>query len=188
MTFILDRTNGKPITPVVEVPMAQDTRQHSPPTQTFPAIGNWQTKCIIYEKLGTDNIPGSPWRAVPNYNGYQADAHGNLVYTEPNYLDVDKPSMVYPPGYEAARPTARAACTTRTSISRAVDDQPERRRDWSGPLVQPRNDLYYIPYGINPVAHYRAAGSNGLRALGQYQTGGIVRDGRVDHADDAGSK
>ena len=74
---------------------------HAPEQRADAAVpGAWHVgrqprarhdQCIVWEKLGTDNIPGNPWRGVPNYNGYQPDANGNLVYTEPNYLDVDKP-------------------------------------------------------------------------------------------------
>ena len=45
--------------------------------------------------------------------------------------------------------------------------------DLSNHGYSPRTNLYYMPYGVAPVAHYRSAGSNGLRALGEYQTGGV---------------
>ena len=45
--------------------------------------------------------------------------------------------------------------------------------DLSNHGYSPRTNLYYVPYGVAPVAHYRSAGSNGLRALGEYQTGGV---------------
>ena len=42
MTFILDRTNGKPLTGAIEMkPVVQDTRQKNAPTQPFPAHGTW---------------------------------------------------------------------------------------------------------------------------------------------------
>ena len=63
------------------------------------------TGVLVDEQFGAPkNIPGDPWRAVPNYNGYQPDAGGNLVYTEPNYLDVDKPFVTIPPEYIAGDP------------------------------------------------------------------------------------
>ena len=142
LTFILDRTNGKPITGVTKCRSRRTRGRHSRATQKFPTIGNWQTKCIVYEKLGTDNIPGSPWRAVPNYNGYQADAAGNLVYTRGNYLDVDKPFLTIPAGYvgnNGELPTSndiggtteahRLGCLydPQFDFPRAVDDHPERR-------------------------------------------------------------
>jgi outer membrane protein assembly factor BamB len=46
--------------------------------------------------------------------------------------------------------------------------------DWSAYSFSPTLNTLYIPYGINPVAHWRGAGGNGQRALGQYQTGGIA--------------
>jgi quinohemoprotein ethanol dehydrogenase len=45
--------------------------------------------------------------------------------------------------------------------------------DLSNHGYSPRTNLYYIPYGVAPVAHYRSASQNGQRALGEYQTGGV---------------
>ena len=173
MTFILDRTTGQPITPVVEVAFPTDSRQKQPATQKFPARGNWQTKCILYQKLGTDNIPGSPWRAVPNYNGYQADANGNLVYTEPNYLDVDKPFLTIPDGYGANH---RRGCLYDTQFDFPVLSTTTQNggNDFSGQAFVQHRNIYVIPYGYANVAHYRTAGQNGLRAPGEYQGGGIL--------------
>jgi outer membrane protein assembly factor BamB len=195
MTFILDRTNGQPITPVVERPMARDTRQHSPATQKFPAIGSWQTRCIVYQKLGTDDIPGSPWRAVPNYNGFQPDAQGNLVYTEPNYLDVDKPFIVYEPGYEGGA-THRMGCLydPHFDFPLLATTTQNGGNDFSGQAFVQHRDLYVIPWAYANVAHYRSAGSNGQRAPGQYMGGGILaldaKTGQVlwDTAGDGGRK
>jgi quinohemoprotein ethanol dehydrogenase len=178
-TFILDRTNGKSVNgPVQMKPVVVDTRQHSAPTQPFPPHGSWTDnlglgpdQCIVWEKLGTDNIPGNPWRGVPNYNGYQPDAQGNLVYTEPNYLDVDKPFLVYPPGHVGHR----RGCLWEPHFDLPVLTMASQNggADLSNHGFSPRLNLYYIPYGVAPVAHYRSAGSNGLRALGEYQTGGV---------------
>ena len=68
----------------------------------------------------------------------------------------------------------------------AVDHQPERRPDWSSYSFSHKLDLLYIPYGVNPVAHWRGAGGNGQRALGQYQTGGILAIDAVDQHGHAG--
>ena len=175
LTFILDRTTGLPITPVNEVSIPNDTRQQQKPTQKFPAIGNWQTKCIVYEKLGIDNIPGSPWRAVPNYNGYQADANGNLVYTEPNYLDVDKPFVVYPPDYEGGA-THRKGCLYDPHFDFPLLSTTTQNggNDFSGQSFVQHRNMYVIPWAYANVAHYRSAGSNGLRAPGEYKGGGIL--------------
>jgi quinohemoprotein ethanol dehydrogenase len=173
-TFILDRTNGKSLNgAVVMKPVPVDTRQNSAPTQPFPPQGSWAVdNCIVWEKLGTDNIPGNPWRGVPNYNGYQPDAQGNLVYTEPNYLDVDKPFVQYPAGYGANH---RKGCLWDPHFDLPVLSMASQNggADLSNHGFSPRTNLYYIPYGVAPVAHYRSAGSNGLRALGEYQTGGV---------------
>ena len=189
LTFILDRTNGKPITGVQYNPIVQDVRQNSPATQPFPAVGNWQTKCIIYEKLGTANIPGSPWRAVPNYNGYQADAAGNLVYTPGNYLDVDKPFLVIPPGYvgnNGELPTSNnnGGTTEAHRLGCLYDPQfdfpllstttQNGGNDFSGQSFVQHRDMYVVPWAYANVAHYRSAGSNGLRAPGEYKGGGVL--------------
>ena len=171
LTFILDRTNGKPLTPVVEVPVPTDSRQVQPVTQKFPAIGNWQTKCIVYEKLGTDNIPGSPWRAVPNYNGYQPDANGNLVYTEPNYLDVDKPFLTVPAGYGSAH---RRGCLydTQWDFPVLATTTQNGGNDFSGQAFVQHRNMYIVPYGYRqrralpqrrPERSARARGVSGGR-------------------------
>ncbi len=85
------------------------------------------------------NIPGDPWRAVPNYNGYQPDADGNLVFNPDSYVAVDEPFLTYPDGHpvgpppglhvrpavgsrRSSRPPARTAAptgrTTRTATAR----------------------------------------------------------------------
>lgn len=173
MTFVLDRSNGKSLTGLVERGRPVDSRQKNAPTQKFPAQGMWFPECAVWEPLGTDNIPGNPWRAVPNYNGYQPNASGQLVYTEPNYLDVDKPYVSYPADYGA---THRKGCMFDPHFDYPVLSTTSQNggADWSNHGYSPRTNLVYIPYGIALVAHYRSAGSNGLRALGEYQTGGVV--------------
>ncbi len=46
--------------------------------------------------------------------------------------------------------------------------------DWSNHSYSHSTNLVYYPYGTNPVAHYNGAAANGLRPIGQYQTGGIL--------------
>ena len=46
--------------------------------------------------------------------------------------------------------------------------------DWSGAAFSQKLGLYITPYAVNNVAHDRGEGSNGLRAPGQYQTGGVL--------------
>jgi quinohemoprotein ethanol dehydrogenase len=176
--FSIDRTNGKPVTAVEVKPRTTDSRQLNPTTQTFPVLGRIVPECLVWEKLDPNNIPGNPWRAVPNYNGYQPDANGNLVYTEPNYLDPDKPFVTIPPEYMAGdpRPPHRKGCMYDTHFDLPVLSTTSQNggMDWSAYAFSPNLNLIYIPYGINPVAHWRGAGGNGQRALGQYQTGGIA--------------
>ena len=82
MTFVLDRTNGKSLLGLVEKRPADRTRaSRTAPTQKFPAQGMWFPECVVWEPLGTSNIPGNPWRGVPNYNGYQPNAAGPAAST-----------------------------------------------------------------------------------------------------------
>jgi glucose dehydrogenase len=169
--FVLDRTNGKPLLRVDQVPVVTDLRQLNTPTQPFP--NRFTPNCVKYEALDPNNIPGDPWRAVPNYNGYQPDASGNLVYTEPNYLDPDKPSLTYPPSYGA---THRLGCMYDPHWDLPVLSMTSQNGgpDWSTYSFSHKLGLIFVPYGVNNVAHWRGAGGNGQRAIGQYQTGGIV--------------
>ena len=173
MTFVLDRTNGQSLLGLVDKPRPQDSRQNSSPTQKFPAQGMWFPECVVWEPLGTSNIPGNPWRGVPNYNGYQPNATGQLVYTEPNYLDPDKPFVTYPAAYGA---THRLGCMFDDHWDLPVLSMTSQNggADWSNHGYSPRTNLVYIPYGVALVAHDRIEGSNGLRAIGEYQTGGVV--------------
>ena len=169
--FVLDRTNGKALLPINEVPMTVDSRQKNWPTQPFPT--RFLPNCLVWQALDPKNVPGDPWRAVPNYNGYQPDASGNLVYTEPNYLDPDKPFLTIPAEYGA---THRKGCMYDTHYDLPVLSTTSQNGgpDWSSYSFSHKHGLIYVPYGINPVAHWRGAGGNGQRALGQYQTGGIL--------------
>ncbi|NUZ06062.1 PQQ-binding-like beta-propeller repeat protein [Piscinibacter koreensis] len=178
MTFILDRTNGKPLTGVVEKGRPVDSRQLSTPTQPFTAQGMWFPECVVWEPLSPNNIPGSPWRGVPNYNGYQPNARGELVYTEPNYLDVDKPFVTYPADYprEPGTPPHRLGCMYDDHWDMPVLSMTSQNggADWSTHGYSPRTNMVYIPYGVALVAHDRGESSNGLRAPGEYQSGGII--------------
>jgi quinohemoprotein ethanol dehydrogenase len=170
--FVLDRTNGRPVLPVDDQPMAQDSRQNHAEAQPFPAT-RLLPECLVWEPLSPDNIPGDPWRGVPNYNGYQADGDGNLVYTEPNYLDPDTPFVSYPPEYGSDH---RQGCMYDPHWDLPVLSTTSQNggADWSNHSYSHRTNLVYWPYGTNPVAHWRGAGGNGQRARGQYQTGGIL--------------
>jgi glucose dehydrogenase/plastocyanin len=171
--FSIDRTNGKPVTAVEVKPRPVDSRQLNPTTQTFPVAGRVIPECLVWEKLGTSNIPGNPWRGVPNYNGYQPDASGNLVYNATNYLNVDAAFVTIPPSYGADH---RRGCMYDTHWDLPVLSTTSQNggMDWSAYSFSPKLNTLFIPYGINPVAHWRGAGGNGQRALGQYQTGGIA--------------
>ncbi|HUG76679.1 MAG TPA: PQQ-binding-like beta-propeller repeat protein, partial [Burkholderiales bacterium] len=157
--------------PIHEVPMTVDERQANWETQPFP--NRFLPHCLVWQALDPKNIPGDPWRAVPNYNGYQPDASGQLVYTEPNYLEPDKPFVTIPAEYGA---THRKGCMYDTHWDLPILSTTSQNGgpDWSSYSFSHRLGLINIPYGVNPVAHWRGAGGNGQRAIGQYQTGGIL--------------
>ena len=144
--FVLDRTNGKPVLPVVDKPMIQDSRQNHAATQPFPAE-RLLPECLVWQKLDPRNVPGDPWRAVPNYNGYQPDANGNLVFNPDSYVAADEPFLTYPDGLPVGPPPG---LHVRPAVGPAdpVDHQPERRRRLVEPLLQPPHEP-----GLLPVRH-----------------------------------
>lgn len=168
--FVLDRTDGQPALPVVEKEMITDSRQAHAETQPFPEK-RLLPECLVWEKLDPENIPGDPWRAVPNYNGYQPDADGNLVFNPDSYVAVDEPFLTYPEGQDHRQgcmydPQWDAPILSTTSQNGGAD--------WSNNSYSHSTNLVYYPYGTNPVAHWNGAAANGQRAIGQYQTGGIL--------------
>ena len=168
--FVLDRTDGQPALPVVEKEMITDSRQAHAETQPFPE-NRLLPECLVWEKLDPENIPGDPWRAVPNYNGYQPDADGNLVFNPDSYVAVDEPFLTYPEGQDHRQgcmydPQWDAPILSTTSQNGGAD--------WSNNSYSHSTNLVYYPYGTNPVAHWNGAAANGQRAIGQYQTGGIL--------------
>lgn len=169
--FVLDRTDGEPVLPVIQKPMITDSRQAHAETQPFP-VQRLLPECLVWEKLDPDNIPGDPWRAVPNYNGYQPDAEGNLVFNPDSYVAADEPFLTYPEGSSGHRegcmydPQWDLPILSTTSQNGGAD--------WSNNAYSHSTNLVYYPYGTNPVAHWNGASANGQRAMGQYQTGGIL--------------
>ena len=78
MFYILDRKDGSAPLGIDELPVKQDARQASWPTQPFPRQGAWTETCVADQPLGTE-IPGLPHRAVPNYlRGCLYDAHWDV--------------------------------------------------------------------------------------------------------------
>ncbi len=78
MYYILDRRDGSAPLGIDEVPVKQDARQASWPTQPMPRQGAWTETCVVDQPLGTA-IPGDPNRAVPNYQqGCLYDAHWDV--------------------------------------------------------------------------------------------------------------
>lgn len=171
--FVLDRTNGKPALPVVYRQVPTDARQAQPTTQPFPASGPFQEQCLVYQNLGSE-IPGAPNRAVPNWNGYQAQpdpekpGQYKLVLNPDNYLKNDtqylsgtREGCMYDPHWDDS-----SMFLSMTSQNGAAD--------WSNVSISPKLNLRYIGMSYNPVAHGAFQGGNGLRQIGGYQTGGVV--------------
>lgn len=173
-TFVLDRTNGKPVLKVEDRPVPVDSRQNSPATQPYPAQPPYVPQCLEYQNLGSE-IPGKANRAVPNYNGYQAEpdpAHPGqlrLVLRKGNYLEADAPFMSGPP---------RKGCMNDGHWALPVLSTPSQNggANWSNMGFSHRLNTYYVGYSTDPAAHANNLfqGGNGLRAIGQYQSGGLV--------------
>ncbi|WP_461474911.1 outer membrane protein assembly factor BamB family protein [Microbacterium sp. HJ5] len=169
--FVVDRTNGEPVLPVIEKEMITDSRQAHAETQPFPET-RLLPECLVWEKLDPENIPGDPWRGVPNYNGYQPDEAGNLVFNPDSYVKVDEPFLSYPEGSSGHREGCMYDPQWDVPILSTTSQN--GGGDWSNHSYSHSTNLVYFPYGTNPVAHYNGASANGLRAIGQYQTGGIL--------------
>jgi len=172
--FVLDRTNGRPALPIVYREVPTDSRQAQAPTQPFPAQGGYQEQCLVYQNLGSD-VPGLPNRAVPNWNGYQAEPDPanpgqlKLVLNPSNYLSPDEPFLAGPP---------RSGCMydphwEGTSLFLSMTSQ-NGGNDWSNVSLSPKLNLRFITTSYNPVAHGVFQGGNGIRQIGGYQTGGLV--------------
>jgi PQQ-dependent dehydrogenase (methanol/ethanol family) len=66
MYYILDRRDGSAPLGIDELPVPQEPRQKTWPTQPFPRQGGWTESELVDQPLGTA-VPGDPNRAVPNY-------------------------------------------------------------------------------------------------------------------------
>lgn len=66
MYYVLDRETGEAPLGIDEVPVPQEPRQKTWPTQPFPRQGAWTETRVVDQPLGT-SVPGHPARAVPNY-------------------------------------------------------------------------------------------------------------------------
>src|SRR5438105_6874154 len=66
MFYVLDRTNGKALLGIHEVPVPQQPLQSTAATQPIADQGGWTETCMSPPDLGGP-VPGDPNRAVPNY-------------------------------------------------------------------------------------------------------------------------
>jgi plastocyanin len=152
--------------------MITDSRQKNAETQPFPKT-RLLPECVTWQKLDPKNVPGDPWRAVPNYNGYQPDEDGNLVFNPDSYVAADEPFLTYPEGYDSDH---REGCMYDPQWDLPILSTTSQNGggDWSNNSYSHSTNLVYFPYGTNPVAHWNGAAANGQRAIGQYQTGGVL--------------
>lgn len=169
--FVLDRATGQPVRPVVDKPMILDDRQHNATSEPVPEA-QLLPECIVWQKLDPNTIPGDPYRGVPNYNGYQPDEDGNLVFNPDSYVAADTEHLTFPAGAGEHR----KGCLYDPHWEQPIlsTTSPNGGADWSAQSYSHKTGLVYIPYGTNPVAHWLGARMNGQRAIGQYQTGGIL--------------
>jgi quinohemoprotein ethanol dehydrogenase len=172
--FTLDRTNGKPALPIEMRTVPTDSRQKQPTQQPFPAAGPYMPQCLAFQNLGSE-VPGLPNRAVPNWNGMQAEPDPakpgqlKLARRPGNYLEADAPYLSGP---------ERLGCMYDTHWAGPVLSMTSQNggADWSNYAYSQKLSMYYVPYSYNPVGHANNLfqGGNGLRAIGQYQSGGIA--------------
>ena len=173
--FMLDRTNGKPVTggrrEAAADGLAPDAARRRSRSRVLGDVA--ARSASSGRSSAPNNIPGNPWRAraelqrLPARRERQPRLHrAELSRRRQAVRDI-------PAGVR--RPTHRKGCMYDTHWDLPVLSTTSQNGgvDWSNHAYSPRTNLLYIPYGINPVAHWRGAGGNGQRALGQYQTGGI---------------
>ena len=182
LTFILDRTNGKPITGRDEVPIATDSRQAQPRHAEDP--DDRQLADPVHPVREARHRQ-HPRQSVARRAELQrlSSRCGTAIWStpEPNYLDVDKPFLTIPPGYvgttraDQLRPH-RLGCLYDPQFDFPVLSTTTQNggNDFSGQSFVQHRNMYVIPWAYANVAHYRSAGSNGLRAPGEYKGGGIL--------------
>ena len=178
LTFILDRTNGKPITGVVEGRVPTDSRQMQPRRPAVPGDGTGRRVHRVREARPEQH----PWQSVARRAELQrlssrCERQSGLHRAELPRCRQAVPDD--PAGYtvqQTAR-THRMGCLYDPHWDFPVLSTTTQNggNDFSGQsFVQHRNMLRH-PVGVANVAHYRSAGSNGLRAPGQYQGGRYPR-------------
>lgn len=78
MYYILDRKDGSAPLGIDEIPVKQDARQATWPTQPIPRQGAWTETCVVDQPLGSP-APSDPNRAIPNYQkGCLFDPHWDI--------------------------------------------------------------------------------------------------------------
>ena len=134
MYFILDRRDGSAPLGIDEVPVPQEPRQKTWPTQPFPRQGGWTENCVVDQPLGT-SVPGNPNRAVPNYERgclyARALGRADPVDPRPRRRRGLEPSVVQPqhrPGLHRLRLRRRRALAHRVQQRPAPAGRvPDRR-------------------------------------------------------------
>ena len=119
--------------------MTMDSRQKQPPEAAVPVPGPART-ASYWQALDPNNIPGDPWRAVPNYNGYQPDASGPARLHRAELSRSGQALPDHPAEYGA---THRKGCMYDTHWDLPVLSTTSQNGgpDWSELLVQPQHGL-----------------------------------------------
>lgn len=198
MYYILDRRDGSAPLGIDELPVKQDARQASWPTQPVPRQGAWTETCVVDQPLGTA-VPGDPNRAVPNYlQGCLFDAHwdvpllsipghgGGADWNHQSYSPRTK--LVYTGmGYVASAHSLTEAANGlrppgeyQTGAVVAVDPGTNRVR-WKKPMpyslahgngiLTTESDLLFIG---QPDGHLIAMDAHDGRELWRFQTGAAI--------------
>jgi alcohol dehydrogenase (cytochrome c) len=198
MYYILDRRDGSAPLGIDEVPVKQDARQASWPTQPIPRQGAWTETCIVDQPLGTE-VPGNPNRAVPNYlQGCLYDAHWDipllsipghgggadwnhqsysprtkLVYTGMGYVAsahslTESSNGLRPPGEYMTG--AVVAVDPSTNLVRWKKPMPYSLAHGNG-ILTTESDLLFIG---QPDGHLIAMDAHDGRELWRFQTGAAI--------------
>ena len=129
--------------------MITDSRQHHADDPALPRDPAAAGLRRVGEARPGRTSRATPGARVPNYNGYQPDAEGNLVFNPDSYV-VGRRAVPHLPGGLPVGPPR--GLHVRPAVGRAdpVDHQPERRRRLVEPLVQPQHEPRLLPVRHEP--------------------------------------
>ena len=170
--FVLDRTNGEPVLPVTEKPMITDSRQHHSRDPALPR----DPAAAGVRRVGEARPGEHPRRPVARRAELQRlpARCGGQPRLQPRQLRRGRRAVPHlPEGHPSGH---REGCMYDPQWDLPILSTTSQNggADWSNNSYSHSTNLVYYPYGTNPVAHWNGAAANGQRAIGQYQTGGIL--------------